>query len=621
MDIYINQKRIKLSPRKAIGKGGEADVFKLDRNTAVKIFKPPNHPDYQGLPIEQKAAELRIKEHQIKLKQFPQNLPSNVITPKDLATDQKGNNILGYTMPFVKDSIPLFKYSDRNFRSQSGIENQTIIDIFVHLHQTVSQIHQAKVVIGDFNDLNILILNQQVYLIDADSYQYKNFICKVFTNRFVDPILCDANQHQLILSQSHNNNSDWYSFTVMLMQCLLFVDPYGGIYKPKDKKNKIPHTARPLKRITVFHPEVKYPKPAIPYNILPDELLQYFHSCFEQDYRGQFPLQILENINWTKCVNCGKEHARNTCPFCTHIQPQLTPPTTVIVRGNVKVTQIFVTKGVILTVKLLNNNLAYLYYEKGEFKREDNQIIFQGDLDPNLHFWLKDRSTLVGKQGQVIDINNGTKLAVDSYQNKPMLRCNSLGRYWLYNGQLLKDGKLGSEYIGDILPEQTQFWLGSHFGFGFYRAGNINIGFIFDAKRSGINDSVKIPYISGELVEANCIFSHRYCWFFLAIQEKGKLIYRVYVIESDGKIIATENAELGDNSWLNNTTGYCAVNQFILVPTDEGIVRVEPNNDKIIITKEFPDTEPFVNSSCQLFASADGLYVVSQQEINLLQIQ
>ncbi len=29
MDIYLNQKRIKLNPKNAIGKGGEADIYDL----------------------------------------------------------------------------------------------------------------------------------------------------------------------------------------------------------------------------------------------------------------------------------------------------------------------------------------------------------------------------------------------------------------------------------------------------------------------------------------------------------------------------------------------------------------------------------------------------------------
>ncbi|HEY9705543.1 MAG TPA: hypothetical protein V6C58_24105, partial [Allocoleopsis sp.] len=351
---------------------GEADIFDLGKGMAVKVFKQPDHPDYQGLPFEQKAAELRLQEHQIKLKNFPQSLPSHVIKPQGLVTDRKGQLILGYTMPLLSQTNPLLKYSDRNFRTQSGIEQQSIIKIFIDLYQTIKQIHQNQVVIGDFNDLNILINAQdQAYFIDADSFQYHNFLCQVFTSRFVDPILCDPSENSPILIKSHNQNSDWYAYHIMLMQSLLFVNPYGGIYKPTDKSKNIPHTARPLHRITIFDPEVKYPKPAIPYEVLPDDLLQQFYQQFLKDQRGEFPLNLLHNLQWTKCLNCGIEHARLTCPQCTKIKPQLTTITPVFVKGNVTVTSIFTTEGIILTANYLNNQLTWLYHEQRQFKRED----------------------------------------------------------------------------------------------------------------------------------------------------------------------------------------------------------------------------------------------------------
>src|SRR5204862_3787387 len=119
-----------------------------------------------------------------------------------------------------------------------------------------------------------------------------------------------------ILSRPYNQESDWYAYSVMLMKCLLFCDPYGGVYKPKILPQGIPHAARPLKRITVFHKDVRYPKPAIPIETLPDELLHYFHEVFEKDRRGVFPTGLIRNFRWTKCRNCQTEHARAACPSC-----------------------------------------------------------------------------------------------------------------------------------------------------------------------------------------------------------------------------------------------------------------------------------------------------------------
>jgi H/ACA ribonucleoprotein complex subunit 3 len=622
MDIYINRKKIRLLPRDAIGKGGEADVYKLDKNKAVKVFKLPEHPDYENSPLEQQAAGERIHEHQLKLRQFPSNLPKNVVKPEELATDKLENQILGYTMTYLDKATPLFKYSDRNFRSNSGVNNQIITEIFLNLHSIIKQIHQVQVVMGDFNDLNILIRGNEPYLIDADSYQFGQFLCRVYTSRFVDPLLCNPQENQPILNLPHNENSDWYAFAVMLMQCLLFVNPYGGVYKPKNPQNNIVHTARSLKRITIFNSEVKYPKPALPYNLLSDDLLQYFHRCFEKDQRGEFPRHILDNLTWRKCQQCGLEYAQKNCPNCTHITP-IKSITGVIIRGKVSCTNIYETQGVILAVRL-QEKLRWLVYEGGKFKREDGRVIFAGDLDTQTKFWLDRELTLIGKQEQVIIINSQDKIeriATDSYNNLPMFDYNEKGYYWLNNGQLLKQGKLGQEYIGDVLENQTQFWVGGKFGFGYYRAGNLQVGFVFDSERQGINDQVKLPNLGGQIIETNSIISNNLCWFFISISQQSKLINRVLVMEPNGKIIAQQQVDKNSNSWLTNIHGHCAVNNFLLAVTDEELVRLEIENNQIVKTKEFPDTESFVDSNSQLIPSKEGIYIVKENSIKLIEIK
>ena len=62
------------------------------------------------------------------------------------------------------------------------------------LHDALAGLHRAGVVMGDCNDLNILVETApaRVHLIDVDSYQLPGFPCAMFSERFVDPRLCDA---------------------------------------------------------------------------------------------------------------------------------------------------------------------------------------------------------------------------------------------------------------------------------------------------------------------------------------------------------------------------------------------------------------------------------------------
>ena len=50
MKIRIDGKAFSLDPQKAIGKGGEADVYSLGNGAALKIYKTPDHPDFGNDP-------------------------------------------------------------------------------------------------------------------------------------------------------------------------------------------------------------------------------------------------------------------------------------------------------------------------------------------------------------------------------------------------------------------------------------------------------------------------------------------------------------------------------------------------------------------------------------------
>jgi len=621
MYAYINGKRIRVDDTDSIGKGGEADVFRVDENTVLKIFKPPTHPDLQGFAHEQKAAEERIRVHQKKLKAFPKGLPATVIAPMDIATDQTGQKIIGYTMRFLRGSEVLMRYSDRKFR-EAGVSNEKVCKIFMHMHTTYRETHLCKVVFGDNNDLNILVRGEEAYVIDADSFQFGGFYCTVFTEKFVDPLLCNPSESSPMLAKPHTQESDWYAYEIMLMQSLLYVGPYGGVYIPKKNSDKIPHSQRPLKRITVFHPEVKYPKPAIHYNVLPDDLLDRFHKTFVKDARGEFPLRIIEAIRWTSCTACGTIHARNTCPECKTLAPAAIQATTQV-RGKVIATRVFKTSGKIIFATLQNNKLAYIYHENGRYLREGGVYVTAGELDPHIRFRIQGESSLLGKNGQIITVTSkGTKdkIATDSFGTLPVFDTNEHARFWANSGQLLRDGSLGQEYIGDMLLGQTLFWVGPTFGFGFYRAGNLSVYFIFDTNKKGINDTLKLPPLRGRMIDSTCFFTKEYCWFFTSTHNAGKIINSCTVMRSDGSVVASISVNPSDVPWLSDIRGKCAAGNFLLSATDEGIVRVEPANGTIAVTREFPDTEPFVNVGSSLFASSQGLYVVDGQEIQLLKI-
>lgn len=629
MDVFINNRLIRLSPSQSIGQGGEAEIFNLGSSTVAKIFKHPDHPDFSNNPNAQKSAEDRLIIHQRKLPGFPKNLPVQVVAPQDLVKDKKGK-IMGYTMPYLAKGEVLFKYGEKGFRESGGIDGNVVVKIFKDLHDIVKGTHSAQVVIGDFNDLNVIVTGSKLFIIDADSMQFEAngemFYATVFTETFVDPLLCDVTQNSPILIRPFNENSDWYAFYIMLMRSFLYVGPYGGVYKPKDLGKKILQSQRPLKRITVFDPEVKYPTPALHYQVLPDDLLQLFHQTFEKDQRGEFPIKVLENIRWTTCSRCGTAHARNGCPNCSSVSPHVIKET-VIIRGNITTDMFFRTIGTILWATVEDGVLKWIYHEQGAFKREDGTTIISGELDPHLHFRIQGTSTLLAKGPKMVKITSGkpvTQTQIETYQRgtRPVFGTNKKRVYYINNGVLMKEGIWGPLSIGNTLPDQTLFWVGDEFGFGFYRAANLCVYFVFEAEHPGINDTVKLPPIRGQLLDATCVFSNDLAWFFTATQEGVKAIHSCFVINKKGEFLGSETREAQDGSWLGTKIhGHLAVGKVLFVATDEGLIRLELTNSRTIReARKFPDTEPFMDSGKALFAGTEGIFVVGQKEISLIKM-
>lgn len=619
--VFVQGRRHRLLPADLIGKGGEADVYRFGNDDVLKRFKEADDPDYLGNPSAQLGARQRLEEQQQKLPAFPKNLSDRVVAPLQLAHGTANGPLVGYTMPFLRNMELLLSYGNRQYREQGGIDGNRVISIFRDLREVVQSVHRSGVVIGDFNDLNVLVDQaDQAWLIDADSMQFGPYFCRAFTTRFVDPLHCEPTK--LILARPHNEYSDWYAYLVMLCQSLLYVGPYGGVHRPKVGK-RLQHDDRVLKRLTFFDPDVLYPKPALPLDVLPDSLLDYLHKVFERDLREVFPSEQLDSVRWTRCVTCGVLHARNVCPSCR--APGAVKETTVV-RGTVTATKVFTTTGRILHATYQAGKLRYLYHEGGAFRRESGVHVLNGGLDPELRYRIQSDATLLGKRDKLFVLKPGSqpqRLTTDTYQGLSIYDANDDHHYWIEGGQLVRDNRFGgSEIIGGVLSGQTLFWMGKRFGFGFYRAGQLMRSFVFKGDNHWLNDQVDIPSLPGQLIDATCVFSNDRAWFMVSLQESGQLVNRCYVIDADGSVIAKTEAIYGDNSWLAaGIRGHLAVGSALYAATDEGIVRVGTDGNLVMVERNFPDTESFVSSDSQLVPSPDGIYVVASQEITLLKIR
>jgi H/ACA ribonucleoprotein complex subunit 3 len=213
----------------------------------------------------------------------------------------------------------------------------------------------------------------------------------------------------------------------MVFQCFLYVHPYGGIYKPKDKSKKIKHDLRPLHRITVFNKEVGYPKPARPYDFFSDEILQHFFQTFEKDERGEFPFRLIEGMAWKRP---------------DHAPAQAAVISVITVRGNVTAEKTFTTKGSILKAVMQNDKLRYLYHENETYYREDKQKVCSGKIERGARFGIRGEKTIIGKKDKVVCLDKTGKPEIfptSKFENVPSFDANGDSVFWIQDGELRKE--------------------------------------------------------------------------------------------------------------------------------------------------------------------------------------
>jgi hypothetical protein len=321
-NVWVDGQRITLAPATLLGQGGEAEVYDLGDGRVLKWWKPAEHPDFDGMPAAQDVARRRLAEQPAKLRALPGKLPPAVVAPCGFAlAGKKSTQVVGYLMPKVT-GVPLHSYGEPRWRRDHPVAGADLVGALLSLHDAIAELHRSGVVIGDCNDLNVLVDGRRVHLIDVDSYQFGGYACPMFSERFVDPRLCAP--QQLVPVAPHDEASDWFAFAVMAFRSLLGVGPWGGVHQPADPAARCSPTLRALRRLSVYASDVVYPRAARSLAILPDELTVAFRAVFERDRRGPFPRIELERLRLRACSTCGEEHGRVRCPACqtaSHLPP------------------------------------------------------------------------------------------------------------------------------------------------------------------------------------------------------------------------------------------------------------------------------------------------------------
>lgn len=248
--------------------GGEGNVY-IKNGVAFKIYHDAN----KMLPIA-KIGELSVLSG-----------IDHIVIPNEIIYDIK-NLPIGYSMKYLDKCEFLCKMFTKNFRDQKQVTPNMVVDLVTTMQKTLIEIHNKKIIVGDYNEMNFLLDSalKIPYHIDTDSWQTPSFKCTA---------IMPSVQDMSVQTGYFDENTDWYSWAVVTFQLYIGIHPYKGRhpnYKGKDFNLRIQN------KISVFNPDVDVPANCQDFSVIPKEHLAYFKEVFEKGHRGAPPMIGQTNI-------------------------------------------------------------------------------------------------------------------------------------------------------------------------------------------------------------------------------------------------------------------------------------------------------------------------------------
>jgi hypothetical protein len=605
--VKIDTQVISLPDKDVIGVGGEATIFRCN-GEALKLYLSPDT-----------AREQKLKA----MIPLAGALPSAVIAPRKLAFDEKGKKVVGFTMQLLPSEMTEIRHlSSKKHRAQHNIQTPQIASLFMQIGQTLSQIHQAGMVVGDFNDLNLMFKDTQGLFIDTDSFQFGVYPCMVGTEAFIDPLLYNCD---LASAPMFRPEHDWYAFAVLLFKSLLLAHPYGGVH-PQVKML----TQRAYNRISVFDSTVTYPKIAYPLELLDDTLLNTFTEWFAKGTRGPFPLDQVQKYASTlkNCPFCGEMYptSRMRCPHCSNVTAvPVLPPT----QGRL----VARTQGPIVAWHVEDDTVRWIAHENGKavFYSLKGMSVTKTlplfDAIPTAAYAFMDDHVIVAPSPESTDVYGidvtgaqpegtlQTSTGLYGQQGERVFGAGGASLYRLANGYLMRGQYRMGQYIEQpvmaIAEDQTWFCVSSDGErvFGSFRVLNAYQYWLLNG-RERIDLSLT-PLQAGEFViDTSVKFAVNALLVARHTQHNGVEQIRFDQLTYEGKPLASYTRTdvetfqpLGSHTYARN---------MLLYATDQGVEREAMDKRQ---TATFSQTERVVRGGHKLFAYQQGLLVIGEDKL------
>ena len=174
-DLYTSAgKKIKVD--REIARGGEGAVFDIsDKQDVCKIY----HRDRLTVGRENKISLMSTRRLD----------RPGVCWPLDVLRDSDGV-FRGFVMPrgrghSLRETLFVPKLFLQDYPDWTRRES---VKLAITILETIDHLHRLNVLIGDINELNILMVDEsEVYFVDCDSYQAEGYPCSVGTVNFTAP--------------------------------------------------------------------------------------------------------------------------------------------------------------------------------------------------------------------------------------------------------------------------------------------------------------------------------------------------------------------------------------------------------------------------------------------------
>jgi len=265
--VVKGQGAVSLTQQDYVAEGGQGKVY-AKGGMAYKVYHDPSSMIPEG-----KIQELTP-------------LPSPPFSrPHDLLVQPKTGQVIGYTTRFVDDAWVLCQLFPRSFRDREGLTHKHTFHLAQAMRDGIQTAHKANILLVDGNEMNFLVDQKfkNLAFIDTDSYQTKSYPAVAIMDSIRD--------RRMNHTHDFNEGTDWFSFAVVAFQLLVGIHPYKGKHP-----NLKGFDARMKANVSVFHRDVRVPKAAYSFEVIPADWRAWFEAVLDRGERCPPPGGLLQAV-------------------------------------------------------------------------------------------------------------------------------------------------------------------------------------------------------------------------------------------------------------------------------------------------------------------------------------